>query len=70
MHGDNGFTIELTESSERRAGDGHAGRFGGRRHGVTHCIFGPARSQRTRISRGHYRCTGRSELLLTSAIAA
>jgi hypothetical protein len=53
MHGDDGFTIELTESNERRSGDGRVGRSGGLRHGVIQRIFGPARSRRTRISRGH-----------------
>jgi hypothetical protein len=53
MHVDNGFTIELTESSARRSGDRRTGRSGGLRPAVIQRIFGPARSQRTRISRGH-----------------
>ncbi len=69
MRGD-GFTIELTVSNVRGAGACRVAAIGAGVASLIQPIFGPARSLRRRISRGHRRHTGSGEWLLASPITA
>lgn len=67
----NGFTIELTVvPSERVAGALRGAGNGGSFTGVVQPLFGPARSQRRRISRSRTHCTGSPAPFSSSSITA
>ncbi|MDP1648723.1 MAG: hypothetical protein Q8M01_11065 [Rubrivivax sp.] len=67
---DDGFTIELSVSNGRGAGACRVAAIGAGVASLIQPVFGPARSLRRRISRGHRRHTGSGELLLVYSITA
>lgn len=69
MHSD-GFTIELTVSTELGAGGRRVAGIGDRLASLLRPTHGPARSRRQRFSRRHRRDTGSIELFSTPAITA